>query len=106
MLCIGYGEASRTGEGSVSADRDPSSGALRAPPSPTRGEGREEPGDDKLKYDAPEDSYSPACSLRGSGNNSAAPGLTSRGASTGSALLKSSSSMRPARFSILSAEIR
>src|SRR6202171_820206 len=31
--------ASRTGEGSVSADRDPSSGALCAPPSPTRGEG-------------------------------------------------------------------
>jgi hypothetical protein len=30
-----------TGEGSVSADRDPSSGALRAPPSPTRGEGKE-----------------------------------------------------------------
>src|SRR5204862_5842931 len=30
-----------TGEGSVSADRGPSSGALCAPPSPTRGEGRE-----------------------------------------------------------------
>src|SRR5471030_2809234 len=33
-------EASRTGEGSVSADRDPSSGALCAPPSPTREEGK------------------------------------------------------------------
>src|SRR5206468_10465679 len=31
-----------TGEGSVSADRDPSSGALCAPPSPTRGEGRKD----------------------------------------------------------------
>jgi hypothetical protein len=28
MLCIGYGEA-KTDEGSVSADRDPSSGASR-----------------------------------------------------------------------------
>src|SRR5579863_3967243 len=51
--------------------------------------------------------YSPACSLRGSGNSSGVAALTRRGASTGaSALLKSSSSIRPARFSILSAEIR
>src|SRR5580700_93353 len=51
--------------------------------------------------------HSPACSLRGRGNSSGAADLTSRGGSTGvSVLLKSSSSMRPARFSILSAEIR
>src|SRR3989440_12029974 len=51
--------------------------------------------------------YSPACSLRASGNSSGVPGLTMRGVSAGaSVLLKSSSSIRPARFSILSAEIR
>ena len=51
--------------------------------------------------------YSPACSLRGRGNSSGAPGLTRRGVSSGASVLeKSSSSIRPARFSILSAEIR
>jgi hypothetical protein len=41
-------EAARTGEGFVSADRDPSSGALCAPPSPTRGEGKKKSRD--LRY--------------------------------------------------------
>src|SRR5215218_10272280 len=52
--------------------------------------------------------YSPACSLRCNGGNSSAPfALTIRGVSAGaSLLLKSSSSIRPARFSILSAEIK
>ena len=54
-----------------------------------------------------QNSYSPACSLRGAGNSSGVPLLTKRGTSTGaSVLLKSSSSILPARFSILSAEIR
>src|SRR5450755_4167210 len=51
--------------------------------------------------------YSPACNWRGSGKRSVVSDLTRRGASSGASdLLKSSSSMRPARFSILSAEIR
>src|SRR6185312_10837483 len=51
--------------------------------------------------------YSPACSLRGRGNSSGVSLLTTRAVSAGaSVLLKSSSSIRPARFSILSAEIR
>jgi hypothetical protein len=70
------------------------------------------PGDDSLvcgggQTQTRSTSYSPAWSLRGSGNNSGADGFTAHGASAGaSGLLKSSSSIRPARFSILSAEIR
>ena len=36
----GWLREAKTGEGFFPADRDPSSGALRAPPSPTRGEGK------------------------------------------------------------------
>src|SRR3981189_2957543 len=37
---LGWLREAKTGEGSVSADGDPSSGALRAPPAPPRGEGQ------------------------------------------------------------------
>src|SRR4030088_3371052 len=59
------------------------------------GVARSRPGDDTSEI------YSPACSLRGSGNSSGAPVLTMRAVSAGrSGLLTSSSSMRPARFSV------